>query len=242
MRTLIHLVVYVVVAVFLTAGAEWQNNVLMNYDIRGWSGYRETLTLNAVLALFAYGTFTFFRRRFPLTKLLVAQYTLWGVIGLAFEWLLIGHNPFSEALQFGMFVYWAGVFATPMLFILPETSRIRIPLFSYIIGATALLVVGSLMILGERTPPLADNDPIRGWLLAFIIIGWQFIYTPLIGFFFRACNQPMRIAWLIALAVVAPLAEILTSALIGRPFNFLAFLIVIALCYRFILKKKAVMV
>jgi len=42
---------------------------------------------------------------------------LFGFLGLLFEWNVIGNDLDSNAIQFGMFVYWVGLFMIPKILI-----------------------------------------------------------------------------------------------------------------------------
>lgn len=197
---------FIGIAVYLTTVAEWQNNVLMNSDIRGWAGYLDTLIFNAVfLSVPAYVSFVVLRRFLRLPVVLLSQYLLWGFFGLMFEWFFIGHWPWSFAVQIGMFTYWAGVFTAPLMFLLPASRRLRV-------GASIYLVVGSVLMGGASLAIMQFTDN-RDLVLLGVIVSWFFFYTGIIHFLLRQVGLCLLRREYLLLAVVVPVIEIISLQL-----------------------------
>ncbi|HEY4487751.1 MAG TPA: hypothetical protein VI483_03245, partial [Candidatus Paceibacterota bacterium] len=208
----VQLIVFVGVGLLLTAVPEWQNNVLLNAEITGWPGYFGTLRFNAGLLLFAYLTFRYLHKRYSPAKTLVVQCTLWGIIGLVIEGIFIGHPPWSDAIQYGMFVYWAVVFGAPAIFVLEQAKPVRLKLLVFIIGTDVLMIGASIALL--------NVDPTKGLLLLFTIFSWILICTIIVSFFFRAVGYPPKILLLLSVAIFVSLAEII----VPFPLDFIIFL------------------
>jgi hypothetical protein len=104
----------------------------------------------AYLALF-YGLQT--RVLFPLVARprirFLLTYILGGVCGLAIEWFIIGNSPWAhpEALQWGMWVYWASVVSVPTLYQQDAQRGMRV------ISYTILLYGGGALVLARVFPP-----------------------------------------------------------------------------------------
>ncbi|OGJ01401.1 hypothetical protein A3G98_01315 [Candidatus Nomurabacteria bacterium RIFCSPLOWO2_12_FULL_37_8] len=220
----LQLIVFVGIGLLMTAVPEWQNNVLMNAEVSGWVGYFSTLRLNAVLLLFAYLSFRYLNKKYSPTKTLIFQFTTWGVIGLLFEWILINHPPWSSAIQYGMFVYWAVVFGAPALFILEQAKPIRMKLLGFVVGTAILMIIGSVILL--------NIDPTKGLLLVFTIASWVLVYSVIISFFFRAMGYPPKMKLLLSAAILVPIAEII----LPFPLDFFIFLATIFCSYWYVIK------
>ena len=221
---LFKLIVFVGIGLLLTAVPEWQNNVLMNTESSGWSGYFNTLRINAVLLVFAFLLFRFLNRKYNPAKTLIFQFIIWGIIGLLFEWILINHPPWSAAIQYGMFIYWAVVFGAPALFILEQAKPIRMKLLGFIVGTAILMIMGSIILL--------NINPTKGFLLVFTIASWILIYSAIISFFFQAMGYPPKMKLLLSAAVLVTIAE----TLLPFPFDFFIFLAVTFCLYWYVIK------
>jgi hypothetical protein len=224
LSSIFKLIVFIGIGLLLTAVPEWQNNVLINAEVSGWIGYFNTLLINTVLLLFAYLSFRYLNRKYSPAKTLFIQFTIWGIIGLLFEWILINHLPGSDAIQYGMFVYWAVVFGTPALFILKQAKPIRLKLLGSIVGTAILMIIGSLILL--------NIDPTKEFLLIFAIASWTLTYSFLISFFFRAAGRSPKIKSLLSVAILAFVAEIF----LPFPLDFCIFLAIIFSSYWYTIK------
>lgn len=225
LSSLLKLAVFIGVGLLLTAVPEWQNNVLLNAEKTGWPGYFGTLGFNAVLLLFSYLSFRYFNTKYPFPKALLLQFTLWGIIGLVVEWAFIGHPPWSSAIQYGMFVYWAVVFGGPTLFVAEQAGPVRARLLASIIATSALLVLGSLVLLAL--------DLGKEALLLFTIFCWVLIYTFLIRFFLQAAGYPPKTLPLLAAAIGVSLAEIV----VPFPLDFCIFLASMGGAYWYVIRR-----
>lgn len=218
------LIVFMAIGLLLTVVPEWQNNVLMNAEVFGWTGYVNTLRLNAILLLFAYVSFRYFNKKYSPAKTLLVQFTTWGIVGLLFEWILVDHPLWSGAVQYGMFVYWGVVFGAPALFVLERAKPIRLKLLGFIVGTASLMMIGSIALLGI--------DPTKGLLLMFTVASWVLIYSAAISFFFRAMGYPPKIKSLLSAAIAVPIAE----TILPFPIDFIIFLAVIFCSYWYVIK------
>jgi len=96
---------------------EFTNLVVIHRDPAGYLG---ALAAYAVLLLAGYGVQRLVDRVLPgpvLTNGIV--FLISGVSGLALEWFAIGNSPWEnpDAIQWGMFVYWVGLFMLPRLLV-----------------------------------------------------------------------------------------------------------------------------
>lgn len=207
---------FIGIVVFLAAVAEWQNNVLMNLDIRGWLGYRDTLIFYALfLGIPAYVSFWWLRVRLSVPKLLLSFYLLWGFIGLMIEWFLIGHFPWSYAVQIGLVTYWAGVFAAPLIFLLPEGRPVRHAALRYMVLGSIMMFVLSLGVQAVT--------PNKDLLLLSIIVSWFFFYAGILHFLLRMVGLGLTRFEYVLLAFVVPLVEILSLQFGLVPLKFVVF-------------------
>jgi hypothetical protein len=194
--------IYIGIAVFLTTVAEWQNNVLLNSDIRGWTGYIDTLIFNAIfLGIPGYISFIALRRRCSVPKTLLFQYLLWGLIGLSFEWFAIGHYPWSYAVQIGLFTYWSAAATIPLLFLLPSSPQLRISTALYLFFGSLTMALLSLLVIS-----LSGNLDI---LLLTTIGSWFLFYTGIIHYLLRQVGLAMTRLEYVVLAIIVPITEII---------------------------------
>lgn len=213
-------VIFIAVAVFLTVVAEWQNNVLMNSDTRGWAGYIDTLIFNAViLGIPAYLSFVLLRRFLQSSGVLFCQYLLWGLIGLLFEWFAIGHYPWSYAVQIGLVTYWAGVFTAPLIFLLPQGRSVRTVGVSYLVLGSVAMAVLSLGI--------QVLTPNKDLLLLSTIVSWFFFYAGILYYLMRMVGLRLTRFEYMLLAFLVPLIEIVSLQFGLVPLKFAAFVAVV---------------
>lgn len=219
---LLESLMFIAIAVSLTAVAEWQNNVLMNYAIRGWSGYIETLAFNAVfMGIPAYLVFVWLRTKYPVAKVIFIHYCIWGLVGLLFEWFFIGHFPWSYAVQTGLVTYWAGVFAAPLLFLLPSERVLRLRAAVYLVVGSVLMAALSVFVMSVTT----NND----LLLLGIILSWMLFYPGILHFLLRTIGLGLTRLEYLSLALITPVIEVVTLSLGLVPVKFLVFVITVAL-------------
>lgn len=96
------------------------------------------------------------------TTLFVLTYFVGGTIGLAIEWFIIGNSPSGnpDAIQWGMWVYWAAVVCIPTLY-LQDPKRGKRTFISLI-----AIYGGISLLMWLLLPPS----------LAALIIIWQVIF------------------------------------------------------------------
>lgn len=214
-------IVFITIAVSLTAVAEWQNNVLMNPDIRGWVGYIETLTFNAVfMGIPAYLIFMWLRSKYHSAKVIFIHYCIWGLVGLLFEWFFIGHFPWSYAVQIGLVTYWAGVFAAPLLFLLPSQRSLRLRAAAYLVAGSAAM--GGLSLIIMSVTPNMDI------VLLGIILSWMIFYPGILHLLLRIIGLGLTRLEYLSLAIIVPVIEVLTFSFGLVPVKFLVFVMVLA--------------
>lgn len=96
---------------------EFTNLVVIHRDLPGYLG---ALGAYAVLLIMGYGVLVLIDRSLPgpLWSNVVAI-LVFGFAGLAVEWFLIGNSPWGnpDAIQWGMFVYWVGLFMIPRIMV-----------------------------------------------------------------------------------------------------------------------------
>jgi len=142
-----------------------------------------------------------------------------------FEWFLIGHYPWTSALQYVMFVYWAGVFTAPMIFIDPLDSRVRKPFFLFFASTSLMMIVGTWGL------KLWGADPMMQ--LIFIVLSWSLAFTVFIGFLLWSIEITFSFRWLFLIAIVAPIVEAATP----YPLDFIAFSLWMAACGMWLYRK-----
>lgn len=226
------LVGYVLLAVLLTAIPEWQNNVLANSAIRGWPGYFETLKLNAVLAVLAYGMYVVLRRVLGAPRAIIAQYSAWGVIGLLFEWFLVGNNPFTPAWHVGMFVYWASVFATPALLLSKSYQNKKGYLFYTVLSALGMWTI-SMVLLGLTLQP----NLFKGLIVFTTVVSWVFVFGGYVHYVAQAIGRSVSLKRVWLFMFVVSLAEMLTFALVPVHMTLVALALFVG--YRYVLRQPA---
>lgn len=220
-----NLLIFIILGLLLTGFAEWQNNVLMNPDIRGVPGYISTQVFNTILLLFGYLLFSFLKKKYSLSKTFFIQFTITGIMGLLIEWFLVGNNPLSPAVQTVMFVYWGSFLSIPGLFIVQTSKQFRTSLLTYIIASGFITLIASLIAL--------QIDPSKTLSLLTIIATWSIIYINIIGYLFKALGYRSQQRKLLAISIIVPLAEVL----LPFPFDFLVFIATLTVGYWYINKR-----
>ena len=119
------LVTFILLGLFLATPGEILNQIVARHDVHA---FQTTLFSYSVLLLIA-----FFVCRTIVVVLkqrraaLVSSYLLFGSLGLALEWSLLGNAPVLDRLQLitqrGMFTYWGTLVLGPILLNDPEAPR-----------------------------------------------------------------------------------------------------------------------
>ena len=99
-----------------------------------------------------------------------------GLAGLAFEWFVIGNSPWKnpDAIQWGMFVYWVGLFMIPRILIDRHEAvkglakKIKIFYLAY----SAIHIILALTLPAKTLP-------------FWIPIIWTVVYTGFAGFYIK---------------------------------------------------------
>ncbi len=99
-----------------------------------------------------------------------------GLAGLAFEWFVIGNSPWKnpDAIQWGMFVYWVGLFMIP---------RILVDKHEAVKGFAGKIKV---FYLAYSIIHLFIALTLPAKILPFVIpLIWTFVYTGFAGFYIK---------------------------------------------------------
>ncbi len=153
---------------------EFTNLVIIN-QIPG--GFRGAMVVYCVLLAIGYGIQKLIDRLIRDERVRnVVCIILFGILGLALEWFVIGNSPWQnpDAIQWGMFVYWAGLFMVPRILTdgrevvrsLRRTIQITYVIYSAVHLALALIL------------PVAV-------LPFWIPILWTVVYTAFGGFYVK---------------------------------------------------------
>jgi len=96
---------------------EFTNLVIINKMPSGFAG---AMVVYCILLSSGYGVQKLIDRRFrgavfPNVLCII----FFGLFGLSFEWVVVGNSPWKnpDAIQWGMFVYWAGLYMIPRMLV-----------------------------------------------------------------------------------------------------------------------------
>ena len=153
---------------------EFTNLVIINQMPGGYLG---ALLIYCTLLVVGYGIQKLIDRLFngPVFSNILTI-LVFGLLGLALEWFVIGNSPWEnpDAIQWGMFAYWVGLFMVPRILIDDRESvqglsrRIKI----------VYLIYAILHLILALTLPSS--------LLIFVIpLLWTVVYTCFGGFYVR---------------------------------------------------------
>ena len=101
---------------------------------------------------------------------------LFGFLGLVFEWTIVGQSPEKnpEAIQWGMFVYWVGLYMVPRILV---DERDIVKNLARWIKRIYITYSGAHLVLALAMPvPL---------LVTFVPVIWTIVYTLLGAFYLK---------------------------------------------------------
>ena len=111
------LVTYILFGLMFAIPGEILNQILARHNV---AAFKATLTSYTVLLFIGYfvgkGLYRIFKNR---RRTAIANYLLFGTLGLMVEWLLLGNAPVADPFQIitqpGMFTFWGTMLLGPLL-------------------------------------------------------------------------------------------------------------------------------
>ena len=139
---------YLAWGISLALGGEFLNQVIVHHSL---VGYFSTLTTYLVLLVFGYGLQLVIAKIIKKKVIVeIFDYLFFGLAGLMIEWFLIGNAPWdhTQALQIGMFTWWAVLWVMPHLFLETDPSyhSLKRSFWWFFIPFTLVYLIASLVI------------------------------------------------------------------------------------------------
>jgi hypothetical protein len=122
--SIIQLCAFILLGLLLAAPGEVLNQILARHDVRA---YRVTMTSYSVLLFVGFFAGKLIARIIKQqARAMMIYYLVFGSLGLAVEWLLLGNapsvDPFQVITQPGMFTFWGTMLLGPRLIMEPAGS------------------------------------------------------------------------------------------------------------------------
>lgn len=183
---------FVAIGSVFAAAEEFLTVVVLRHDVGAF-----VVTLLLVFPVFltlAWATSWLLRRVLPSHAIhLLVHYVLYGSVGLAFEWFVIGLSPWSNPeanpllmflFQLGMFSFWTTVAFAPLLFVYadPMSRKTRRWLLRFYVPWMVLTYVLAAVVAPELR---------FGAVIGMIVGGYSFLNVFYVSYLFRAFRARM---------------------------------------------------